>query len=209
MKKLDWTGNIKSTFSQLGASNHSEYVRAKNDYYATDPNCLELFLKKLEKDEIKLHSNIWECACGEGHLSNVLIKYGYNVKSTDLVDRNYSFQQCTLDFLKFYPNSQLIKSDILTNPPYKYATEFVEHSLEIQEKGYYTIMLLRIQFLEGINRRKLFEKNPPKYVYVNSRRQLCVRNGDFKTSFSKSSACCFCWFVWEKGWKDESKIRWI
>lgn len=67
----DWTGNKKTTFVTLGASNHSEHERENNDYYATDPKALEIFLNKIEQDGIKLHNAIWECACGEGHLSEV------------------------------------------------------------------------------------------------------------------------------------------
>lgn len=70
----DWAGNKKSTFVMLGASNHSEKEREKNDFYATDPNSLKIFLKALERDGFKLHKNIWECACGMGHLSEVLKK---------------------------------------------------------------------------------------------------------------------------------------
>lgn len=70
----DWTGNKKSTFVQLGASNHTDKQREINDFYATDPHALEIFLDKLEKDNIKLHKCIWECACGKGHLSEVLKK---------------------------------------------------------------------------------------------------------------------------------------
>lgn len=33
----DWTGNRKSTFVTLGASNHTDKVREKDDFYATDP----------------------------------------------------------------------------------------------------------------------------------------------------------------------------
>lgn len=32
----DWTGNKKSTFVTLGASNHTDKERQKEDYYATD-----------------------------------------------------------------------------------------------------------------------------------------------------------------------------
>lgn len=40
----DWTGNNKSTFTCLGASNHSKHERADFDYYATDPIAAELLL---------------------------------------------------------------------------------------------------------------------------------------------------------------------
>lgn len=59
----DWVGNSNSIYKILAANNHSEAKREINDYYATDPKALELFLDKLKEDEIKLHDNIWECAC--------------------------------------------------------------------------------------------------------------------------------------------------
>ena len=204
-KTKDWTGNIKTAFVQLGASNHSEGEREKNDFYSTDPHTLEIFLEALERDNIQLHHDIWECACGKGHLSEVLLKEGYGVISTDLIDRGYGQTGEKYDFLKI--NISDNKTDILTNPPYKYAKEFVEHSLDILEDGYYSIMLLKIQFLEGKERRKLFDKYPPKYIYVNSSRQACYINGDM--SKKMNSPTCFCWYIWEKGYKGDPVIRWI
>lgn len=196
--------NTNGTFVTLGASNHSEKERQENDYYATDPHALEIFLKKLEEDNIQLHKQIWECACGEGHLSKVLEKNNYNVWSTDLIDRGYG--EGHVNFLTCLPRGRW-NGDILTNPPYKYAKEFVEKALEIQADGFYTIMFLKIQFLEGQARKKLFEKYPPKYVYVNSARQLCAMNGQFEKY--NSTAMCLCWFIWEKGYYGEPIIRWI
>lgn len=201
----DWTGNKKTTFVQLGASNHSEKERETNDFYATDPNTLELLLKELKKDGIKLHHNIWEPACGKGHLSKVLEENGYEVLSTDLVNRDYGIVS---DFLhgKYYIYNKF-NGDILTNPPYKYAEEFIETAIQKVEYGYYIIMLLKIQFLESKGRYDLFKKYPPKYVYVNSSRQTCYINGDM--SKKMSSASCYCWFIWQKGFEGEPIIRWI
>lgn len=70
----DWGGNEKSTFVMLGASNHSEKEREENDFYATDPHSLEIFLQKLKEDNIELHKNIWECACGQGNFNRAGIK---------------------------------------------------------------------------------------------------------------------------------------
>lgn len=199
----DWTGNKKSTFVTLGANNHCDHEREIDDYYATDPKALEVFLDKIEEDGIKLHNNIWECACGEGHLSKALENRGYKVWSTDLVDRGYG--SGNTDFLKSVPDSWC--GDVLTNPPYKYAKEFVEKALEVTRIGAYIVMFLKIQFLEGQARKKLFKKYPPKYVYVNSARQTCYINGDM--SRKMSSASCYCWFVWQKGFNGEPIIRWI
>ena len=93
----DWTGNSKTTFVQLGASSHSDKEREINDYYATDPHSLEIYLEALERDNITLNRDLWECACGEGHLSKLLESKGYRVKSTDLIDRGYG--ESGIDFI--------------------------------------------------------------------------------------------------------------
>ena len=78
----DWTGNAKSIFVCNGASNHSEDERQQPDYYATDPKALELLL---ELEDFSPY--VWEPACGEGHLSDVLKDHGYKVKSSDIINR--------------------------------------------------------------------------------------------------------------------------
>lgn len=200
----DWTGNKKTTFVQLGASNHSDGDRETNDFYATDPHTLEIFLDKLKQDNIKLHDTIIEPCCGQGHLSKVLEREGYKVYSYDLVDRGYGTPN--VNFLTDYV-LPIQNADIITNPPYKYAHDFVKHSLDLMEDGCKCIMLLKIQFLEGQGRRILFDEYPPKYIYVNSARQTCYINGDMIKKMS--SASCYCWFMWEKGFKGEPTIRWI
>lgn len=140
-----------------------------------------------------------------GHLSEILLKNGYEVYSTDIINRGYGNEQ--VDFLKEKCFSNDLEADILTNPPYKFAKEFVEKALDIQASGYYTIMFLKIQFLEGQARQGLFKKYPPKYVYVNSSRQLCAMNGEFEKY--KATAICYCWYIWEKGFDGEPTIRWI
>ena len=41
----DWTGNSKSVYSTLGASNHVDETRQPEDFYATDPVALEKLLE--------------------------------------------------------------------------------------------------------------------------------------------------------------------
>lgn len=64
MNNKDWTGDTNSVFKTLGSTNHSRQNRASLDYYATDPIAAKLLLEQEE-----FSKNIWECACGEGHLS--------------------------------------------------------------------------------------------------------------------------------------------
>lgn len=190
----DWTGNFQSIVGCLGASNHSKTEREANDYYATHPSAAE-WLIRLED----LNKNIWECAYGEGHLAKVFIDKGYHVECTDLVDRGYG--RGGVDFLKC---KEIFNGDIVTNPPYKYAQEFVEHALGLVLDGNKVCMFLKVQFLEGKARKKLFEEQPPKTIYVSSSRIPCGKNGIFK-----SSMVAYAWYVWEKGYKGDTVIKWF
>lgn len=183
-------------FLRLGASNHSGHERQKDDYYATEPKAVELLL-----EVEKFCPNILEPACGEGHISKVLIKNGYNVKSVDLIDRGYGEVG---DFLS--PEVSKWKGDVITNPPYKCAQEFIEKALDIIPKGNKVAMFLKIQFLEGKRRKKLFKKYPPKRIWISSSRLQCGMNGKFSHN---SSAIAYAWFVWEKGYKGDTIISWI
>ena len=193
-----WVGNKNSIFKTLGASNHTDYERESNDYYATEPKAAELLLEVED-----LHTAIWECACGEGHLAEVFRRHGHTVKATDLIDRGYGLGG--VDFLK---ENICFHGDIVTNPPYKYAREFVEHAIDTVADGYKVCMFLKLQFLEGKARKELFKKYPPKTVYVSSSRLHCAMNGDFER-YAKCNAVCYAWFVWEKGYTGDTVVKWI
>lgn len=187
----------ESIFINLGASNHSKGIREENDYYATDPIAAHLLLEV----EPELN-NIWECACGEGHLARVFDEAGKLGKATDLINRGYGSIEDFLNNIEPYHNG-----DIVTNPPYKHAQEFVENALARIDEGRKVCMFLKVLFLETQSRRKLFYTQPPKTIHVSSSRINCAKNGDFKTY--NSSAIAYAWYVWEKGYKWATVVKWI
>jgi hypothetical protein len=196
----DWMGNNNSIWKTLGATNHTDKEREQNDYYATEPKALELLLE-LEN----FSPYVWECACGDGCLSKVLEKAGHKVLSTDLIDRGYGM--AGVDFLQC---TEVFDGDIITNPPYKYAKEFVEKALELIPEGYKVAMFLKVQFLEGKARRELFKKHPPKTIWVASSRLLCAKNGEFqRMRDGGGSAVAYAWFIWEKGYRGKTIIDWF
>lgn len=200
MNNKDWKGNSKSTYITLGASNHTDKERQREDYYATDPIAAEILL------EVEtFNKNVWECACGEKHLSKVFEDKGYNVRSSDIVDRcgNEVF-----DFLSI--ENQEWDGDIVTNPPYKYAVDFIYKALQIIPTGNKIAMFLKVQFLEGKERKILFRAFPPKVIYVSSSRILCAKNAEFeRMRDGGGSAVAYAWYVWEKGYKGDTIIKWI
>lgn len=193
----DWNGNDKSPFVTIGATGHSDKEREANDYYATHPDNTE-WLMRLER----FSDRIWEPACGEGHISEVLKAYGHDVRNTDLIDRGYG--EGGVDFLM---QTERWEGDIITNPPYSYATEFVEKALQLIQDRHKVAMFLKLTFLEGKRRKELFRDFPPKTIWVSSSRAICAKCGRFDEM--KGSAMAFAWFVWQKGYCGDTVVRWF
>lgn len=189
----DWTGNAQA----VHAVNQRRQDAQEHDYYATDPKAVELLL-----EQEAFCREIWEPACGEGHISEALKTHGHAVYSTDLIDRGYGVPPCE-DFLQ--TSMECWDGDIITNPPYKFAREFVEKALDIVTDGHKVAMFLKLTFLEGQARRDLFKQHPPQTVYVSSARLECGKNG----KFTGSSAVAYCWIVWQKGHKGPTCLKWI
>ena len=199
----DWIGN-----TSIYACNHrsKEENVADMDFYATHPESVELFLKKCKERNFILPEKIWECACGDGAISKVLQKEGYDVLSTDFVDRG--FGQGNVDFLL------LSKDDIIpdylncifTNPPYNKAKEFVDKALELINDNGLVIMFLKTTFLETKGRLELFKKHKLKYVWQYVNRQGCGKNGGV---FKNGGAAAYAMFIWDKSYDGLPEIDWI
>ena len=182
--------------------------RVQDDFYAT-PDSSTIAI--LEKE--KLEGSIYEPAAGQGHIVRLLKEYYPNseIFATDLVDRGDPFGLNiigNIDFLtKKYKQGEF--DNIITNPPFALAQEFIEKALSVANKK--VIMFAKIQLLEGTERRKMFDKFPPKTVYVFSKRQNPLRNGSPVDEKGKpwASTMCFAWFVWEKGYEGKPTIEWL
>ena len=204
----DWTGNKKSVFATLGASNHSKQERETMDYYATEPKAIDLLAAKFD-----IPHRVWECACGGGSLSQRLKERGHEVISTDIIDRGYEGFNGECDFLSrlFHPK---IEGDyaIVTNPPYKFVTEFVLTALDVLPDGCYLCLFLKTTALESRGRwEKIYRQTPPRYVFQCIDRILCAKNAEFEDARKNlgAGAQAYAWFVWQKGWKGQTTLDWI
>ena len=177
----------------------SEKKRETEDFYPTPPYAT---IKLLEK-EIFLGS-IYEPACGDGAISKILQdKYPeQEIFSTDIINRGYG-ENTNLDFLT-YDFKDFKPDHIVTNPPYKYAQEFVERSLKIANNK--VAMLLKLNFLEGQKRYQLFKSTPLKNVYIFSKR-LSFDKGNEKGK--GNGLLAYAWYVWEKGYEGSPMVDWL
>ena len=166
--------------------------RQKDDYYATP---FEVTDALLSVENFK--GSVFEPCCGEGHISKRLIEKGFNVESSDLVNRGYGTPNRDMLF------EQTKRDNIITNPPYKLALEIASHSQTIAK--FKTALLLKLTFLEGVNRQKFFNEHPPARIWVFSRRMSLMKDGQ---KF-KGGMMCYAWFVCETGSSKALQIGWI
>lgn len=196
----DWKGNSQAVSVNLGVKSNEWHTRERHneDYYATEPKAVKLLLENIELPSNK----IWECACGGGHLSEEMSRLGYDVYSSDLIDRGYGNK---FDFLSI--ENQQTDMNIITNPPYIYANEFIVKAMEIMNTGNVLALFLPIRYLEGKARKRIFKDYPPKLVLVSSGRLICARSGNFKEQ--KGSAVSYMWIIWQKDYTGKTFLEWF
>lgn len=197
MPEKDWNGNSVASLKTNGFATNSHQSREAHDYYATEPKAAELLLA------LDDFSHVWECACGGGHMAEVLEKAEVLDLATDKYSYGYNSNP-PLDFLEYDGKWH---GDIITNPPYKYAGEFIKKAMSLLDEGRKLALFLPIRYLSSKSRRAIFEKYPPYKVWVSSSRLTCAANGDFE--HMSGGAVDYAWFIWHKGYEGETKLGWF
>ena len=178
--------------SIVGANTKGD--REENDFYPTPESTTRALLERE-----RFEGEVFECACGDGSMSEVIKRYNPEVYSSDLINRGYGIQR---DFLKVWEEF----NNIITNPPYKLAKEFVIHAKKLAKKK--IALLLKLVFLEGSGRYELFQDKcfPLKKDYVFCSRQPIYKNGII---LNNSGLIAYAWFVWDKEYSGQPTIEWI
>lgn len=190
---LHKTSVITSALSIVGSSRKNG-DREENDFYPTPSYAVEELLKREN-----FIGSIWECACGEGDISEVFKNKGFEVISTDLINRGYGEQ---LDFLQ----SDLVADNIVTNPPYKISLDFVlKAKLQCKSK---IAMFLKTVWLESDARYEMFQDKefPLKTIYQFSKRVSLYKNGK---KMKNSGMIAYAWYVWDKDYAGKPTVEWI
>jgi hypothetical protein len=150
-------------------------------------------------DNERFDGEIWEPACGDGAMAEVLEDLGNRVVSSDLYDRGYG--EIGHDFLvtdRRAPN-------IITNPPFNSAEGFVASGLRAANRKF--ALLLRLAFLEGANRANtIFHRAPPSRVWVFSERITFYMKG---AQVAGSGTTAYAWFVWDKAHAGPTELAWF
>jgi hypothetical protein len=176
------------------------------DYFPTPPWATRALIERVFRDADLPgfdFNSVWEPACGEGHIAEVLNEYVQDVGATDIHD--YGYGQ-VMNFLGDEPNDLQGYYDwIITNPPFGDASEkFVLRALELARCG--IAMFVRLQWLESNGRyERIYKDQPPTLIsFFAERVNLC--KGRWEPEGSTATA--YIWLVWIKGAKPQAPF-WI
>jgi len=182
------------TEDQQESIQHGRLVekRDPHDFYPTPQGVTEALLRHEQ-----FYESVWEPACGDGAISKVLAEAGYSVVSSDLIDRNYG------DVDNFLTTDRRAEN-IVTNPPYSNAEEFVRKALSCTTGK--VALLLPLKFLESERRESLFANSCLKRVYVFMDRIQIYKGGSVVRGNGRTA---YAWFVWEHGYDGPPTLGWI
>jgi hypothetical protein len=166
------------------------YARVDRDYYPTPSWATLALLEHINIDGL----DIWEPACGGGHMSEVLKAAGANVYSSDVTDRGYAGLDALIDYTA-PPPAGLTFNGTITNPPFgkrgKLAVAFMRIGLRNMGDGFLAL-LLPCDFDSAKTRAPVF-RDCPQFAgkIVLTRRCKWYDNGN-KHGPKENSA----WFLW-------------
>lgn len=173
--------------------------RREADFYPTPYSITEHLLKRVE-----FPGNVIEPSAGNGAMVEIFKKYWapHNIEYFDKSIGPYK-----RDFLTYE-----IKSDnIITNPPFSLAMEFVLKAKELANNK--IAFFLPLTYLHGQDRyKRIYQDNefPLRHVYIFTRRPHLAgplrEDGKYITGMMD-----FAWFIWERGYIEgnQPRLHWI
>lgn len=183
------------------------WERDPHDWYVEPRWCVDALFDRLE---LRPGESIWDPACGSGTIIASAIDHGLVARGTDLIDRSAhcDFEQDFLaDHWPIY-EYQLTIDNVVTNPPFKHAIEFVERGLQVARRR--VVILARLAFLESERRMRFFERTPLSQVMVMGPR-ISMPPGHLHTpeADAQGGQVAFCWLVWDKQHRGDPTIGWL
>ena len=180
------------------------YSDRAGDLYETAPVAVRALL-----DAEWLPSRIWEPACGPGAIVHELRLSGRTVVASDIIDHGCP-GQTVADFLRTTVAPRGVDC-IVTNPPYRFAAEFVEHGLALCPR---VVMLLRLAFLDGgtgtrrasLARQAVLDGGQLARVHQFRERLPMMHRAGWDGPIATSSTA-FAWFVWDRSWRGPTHMH--
>lgn len=153
--------------------------RRAHDFYPTPPDAGFALLSCIRDWPLE----VLEPACGDGALSRVLETAGFNVTSSDLIDRGYGC--APVDFLS---DVKEWRGAVVTNPPFALAVDFIVHSHRIGAS--HLALLLKASFWNAAARLRTWD------VWAPYARHDLTWRLDFTGGGAPTMDCA--WFLWDR-----------
>jgi hypothetical protein len=186
-----WRAKLsKDAKAKRRAQRRHVYAENNEDAYFTCPEAV-ICLLNLERQYLP-HALLEPCA-GDGAISILLGKAGYDVTAFDI--RDHGLLGCQIgDYFKLTTPSEI--DGVVTNPPYKLAQRFLEKALA---DARYVALLLRSNFLlEGVGRTELLDRqHPPTRVWTADLRLPMMHRAGW-TGKRASSNTAYSWVIWDE-----------
>lgn len=174
----------------------SEFLeREQDDFYPTPPEPTLAFLAA-EGERMADFPAIWEPACGNGAMAELMKREGHNVICSDLVDRGYG-----ATIRSFYDYREAPSKALVTNPPFQEChgdPAWVRHALE--NLGIeYMALLLPLGWPGAKERSAIWAQRPPARIYLMR----------WRIDFTGQGAppMLNAWFVWDGPFKGNPELR--
>ena len=164
--------------------------RSVVDFYPTPPEVTHALLDYIPMRDIQA---IWEPACGDYDMVNVLKERGHKVVATDL---RYGDNYLSCDV----PVALAGKSfAVITNPPFNEAEAFIRRAVG---ESTLVFMLLKHNYFSAKTRLPLARKYPPNYVLP-----LTWRPNFYFKEGKGSPTMDVCWYGWDRLKGEEQIFR--
>lgn len=179
------------------------WVRDEHDWYVEPYECsLALF------DHVTFSGSIWDPACGIGRIVKSALLSGLDCFGSDIIARSST---CSIECDFFDSRKILPYENIISNPPFGRAEEFVLRSLSLVPVGGHVAMILPLVWMAGFSsKRDWLPRSPLQTVLPISPRPsmppgAVIAAGEKPGNGTKD----FAWFVWKKGTSDTPRIDFL
>jgi hypothetical protein len=190
------------TLKNIRVHKAPKWPRDPDDYYVEPGWCsARLFQQE------QFHGTILDPACGSGRIVNNARLAGYKAFGTDLKIRSQFCMQA-IDFMAPTPRPKSYSQNIVCNPPFGIAEDFVRLALERYQSK--MAMLLPLDWIAGDERTRWLEHSELRRVLILTPRPsmppgLLIEQG-FEASRGKAN---FAFYVFEKGFHGRADLDWL
>lgn len=206
----------RSTDNPHGGNRKHTNEERGDDEYQTPPEAL-IALMGVEA----LPQVMWEPACGEGNLVNVIRESGRSCWASDKHETPCEYSYVS-DFLgtpimgrpQFLIDNEVKIGGIITNPPFLLIEEFIDRALTLAPLVY---MLGPSTFMHGVDgrvrnsgtRTRLIEKSGLRTIWAFRDRLPMMHRKGWEESGkpTASSQANHCWYVWQRGWTGKRSLN--